>query len=58
MFIIYVIIGSLFFSNFYQNSFNLYINGNGGFVGSYLNQIFIKPYISIYEILYIIFFYF
>ena len=46
--IVYAIIGSLFFSNFYQNSFNLYINGNGGFVGSYLNQIFIGPYITQY----------
>ncbi len=46
--IVYVILGSLFFSNFYQNSFNLYINGNGGFVGSYLNQIFIGPYITQY----------
>ena len=46
--IVYTIIGSLFFSNFYQNSFNLYINGNGGFVGSYLNQIFIEPYITQY----------
>ena len=46
--IVYTILGSLFFSNFYQNSFNLYINGNGGFVGSYLNQIFIGPYITQY----------
>ena len=46
--IVYAIIGSLFFSSFYQNSFNLYINGNGGFVGSYLNQIFIGPYITQY----------
>ena len=36
--IVYSIIGSLFFSYFYINSFTLYINGNGGFVGNYLNQ--------------------
>ena len=33
----YCLIGSLFFSNFYQDTFKLYINGNGGFVGNYLN---------------------
>ncbi len=34
----YCLIGSLFFSNFYQDTFKLYINGNGGFVGNYLNS--------------------
>ena len=36
--ILYCLLGSLFFSYFYQNFFELYINGNGGFVGNYLNQ--------------------
>ncbi len=40
--IIYSILGALFFSYFYQDTFYLYINGNGGFVGTYLSQTFIK----------------
>ena len=40
--VIYSLIGSLFFTFFYGNSFELYINGNGGFVGTYLNQNFIE----------------
>ena len=36
----YSLVGSFFFSFFYKNSFSLYINGNGGFVGNYLNQTF------------------
>ena len=42
--------GSLFFNYFYSETFNLYINGNGGFVGNYLNQKFINNFISSYEI--------
>ena len=38
--ILYSVFGSLFFSFFYQNSFTLYINGNGGFIGDYLSQSF------------------
>ena len=33
--IIYVLFGSVFFSTYYDNSFWLTINGNGGFVGRY-----------------------
>ena len=47
--IIYCLIGSFFFSYFHNDSFNLYINGNGGFVGSYINQTFINSLISPYE---------
>mgnify|MGYP001391713416 CR=1 FL=1 len=39
--IFYCIFGSLFFNFFHQNSFELYINGNGGFVGQYLSHTFI-----------------
>ncbi len=39
--ILYCISGSLFFNLFYQNTFELYINGNGGFVGQYLSQSFV-----------------
>ena len=40
--IIYSIIGTIFLAHFYNNSFTLYINGNGGFVGTYLNQTFLN----------------
>ena len=38
--IIYCIFGSIFFDFFYKNTFELHINGNGGFIGQYLNQTF------------------
>ena len=44
--IFYCIFGSIFFDFFYQNNFELYINGNGGFVGFYLNQIFFSKILS------------
>ena len=36
--ILYLLFGSVFFSYFYNTTFALFINGNGGFVGSYLNE--------------------
>ena len=45
----YIIIGTLFLSHFYSNAFSLYINGNGGFVGFYLNQTFLNSIILINE---------
>ena len=36
--IIYSFFGALFFSFYYLDTFSLYINGNGGFVGEYLNN--------------------
>ena len=45
----YCLLGSLFFDFFYQNTFSLYINGNGGFVGSYLNQSIFNDLIKSYE---------
>ena len=47
--ILYSTIGSLFFSYFYPSSFTFYINGNGGFVGSYFNQTFLNSIILINE---------
>ena len=44
---IYTIVGSLFFSYFYSDSFNLYINGNGGFIGKYLNGTFLNSFIAL-----------
>ena len=38
--ILYSFFGSLFFNIFYQTTFDLYINGNGGFVGQYISESF------------------
>ena len=43
--ILYSFFGSLFLSFYYQDAFTLYINGNGGFVGNYLNQTFLNDII-------------
>ena len=45
--IIYCIFGALFFDFFYQDAFELYINGNGGFIGQYLNQTFLADLINL-----------
>jgi len=47
--VLYSILGSFFFSFYFKNSFILHINGNGGFVGNYLNQIFLKELVLINE---------
>jgi len=44
--ILYSLIGSLFFSFFYPSTFKLYINGNGGFIGKYLETTFLNSLIS------------
>ena len=46
----------MFFSYFYKDAFYLYINGNGGFVGAYLNQIFLKSDTIPYENIFYYFF--
>jgi len=45
--ILYSIFGALFFSSFYASSFSLVINGNGGFVGSYLNNTLFEEIINL-----------
>ncbi|MDB4153699.1 DNA translocase FtsK [Candidatus Pelagibacter sp.] len=40
--ILYSIFGTLFLTHFYPKDFTLYINGNGGFVGNYLDQTFLN----------------
>jgi len=45
--ILYLLCGSLFFSVFYTNAFELYINGNGGFVGKYLETTFLRSLINL-----------
>jgi DNA segregation ATPase FtsK/SpoIIIE, S-DNA-T family len=47
--ILYSIFGTIFFTHFYFDAYTLYINGNGGFVGGYLNQTFINSLILINE---------
>ena len=47
--ILYLIFGTLFFAHYYSESYALYINGNSGFVGQYLNQTFLKSIILINE---------
>ena len=45
--ILYSIIGSLFFTIFYPNSFWLSINGNGGFVGIFFQNTFLSSLINL-----------
>ncbi|MDC6469034.1 DNA translocase FtsK [Candidatus Pelagibacter sp.] len=45
--ILYSLFGSLFFSLFYPMAFTLYINGNGGFIGNYLETTFLSSIINI-----------
>ncbi len=47
--IIYSIFGTLFLSYFYNDTFTLYINGNGGFVGNYFNKTFLNSLVQIHE---------
>jgi S-DNA-T family DNA segregation ATPase FtsK/SpoIIIE len=45
--ILYLIFGALFFAYYYPDTYALYVNGNSGFVGEYLNNTFIKSLILI-----------
>ncbi len=45
--IIYCIIGCIFFNFFYKNTYELFVNGNGGFVGQFLNKTFIGDLINL-----------
>ena len=45
--ILYSLFGSLFFSFFYPVAFKLYINGNGGFIGKYLETTFLASLINV-----------
>ena len=47
--ILYSIFGTLFLTYFYSDAFTLYINGNGGFVGNYINHTFLNSLIQINE---------
>ena len=58
--ILYCVSGALFFDFFHQSTFELYINGNGGFVGQYLSQTFfgnlihLQPTVSYYFLIILI----
>jgi DNA segregation ATPase FtsK/SpoIIIE, S-DNA-T family len=57
--VLYCLFGTLFLAHFYYKGFVLYINGNGGFIGNYLNQTFLNSLIQINEnIFYYILFFF
>jgi len=45
--ILYSLLGALFFTTYYSNSFWLSINGNGGFIGKYLETTFLGSLINI-----------
>ena len=45
--ILYSLFGTLFFSFFYPSAFDLFINGNGGFIGKYLNTTFLNSILNI-----------
>ena len=50
--VIYTFFGTLLFGYFYKDAFELYINGNGGFVGNYLSQSFLNNIINSQENIY------
>mgnify|MGYP001309067201 CR=1 FL=1 len=54
--VLYTLVGSLFFSFYFENTFALYINGNGGFVGNFLNNEYITQKILLYENIFYYFF--
>ena len=49
--ILYCVFGTLFLAHFYSKGFSLYINGNGGFIGNYLDQTFFNSLIKIGRLL-------
>ena len=47
--VLYCVFGTLFLTYFYSNDFNLYINGNGGFIGNYLNKTILGDLINLHQ---------
>ncbi len=45
--VLYCIFGSLFLTHFYSNAFTFYINGNGGFIGNFLNETYLNQILLI-----------
>ena len=46
---LYSLLGSLFLNHFYNDSLALHINGNGGFVGNFINNTFVNNLINSQE---------
>ena len=46
---LYCLFGTLFLSHYHSEGFSLYINGNGGFIGKYMDQTFLNYLIQINE---------
>ncbi len=49
---LYCLVGTLFLSYFYSTGFIFYLNGNGGFIGNYLNTTFLNNLIASNEIIF------
>ncbi len=47
--ILSLLTGSIFFDYFYQTSFKLNINGNGGFIGNFFNELLFNKIINLNE---------
>ena len=47
--VLYILFGTLFFTHYYLDTFVLYIYGNGGFVGNYLDSSYLNSIIQINE---------
>ena len=45
--VLYLLSGSLFLASFFPDTFQLYINGNGGFIGTYLTTTFLNSLINL-----------
>ena len=45
--VLYCIFGTLFLTHYYSDAFTLYINGNGGFIGNFLNQTYFNQILRI-----------
>ena len=45
--VLYCIFGTLFLTHYYSNAFTFYINGNGGFIGNFLNQTYLNQILLI-----------
>jgi len=45
--VLYCIFGTLFLTHFYTDTFTFYINGNGGFIGNFLNQTYLNQILII-----------
>ena len=50
--ILYSISGAFFLTHYYSNAFTLYINGNGGFIGFFLENSFLKNIIQINSLIF------